>query len=234
MTGAEGAVVTFEGTVRNNTKGRADALPGLRMLREHGAQDDGPDRPGNRRRASDGPHSHGASPGPHADRRNQRGGDRHRPPPAAGFRGRARRHQPAEETRSHLEERALRGRRSLGGRRVGPEMYQWPARFRTARLPVGHSAPLYAPARAPCRSGAGRSYRQGQREPGPRDRHRKNQAGRTRGEAAKGGFRNPGQRRAPGDRRVRAADGSAAFRRAAGGYQRLHRQGTEVRRRFRR
>ena len=38
-TGAEGAVVTFEGTVRNNTKGRPRAVPGLRMLRADGAQD---------------------------------------------------------------------------------------------------------------------------------------------------------------------------------------------------
>jgi molybdopterin converting factor subunit 1 len=47
LRGEDGAVVTFEGVVRNNTQGPPDALPGLRVLRADGHQADGPHRPRN-------------------------------------------------------------------------------------------------------------------------------------------------------------------------------------------
>src|ERR1035437_6936844 len=63
-------------------QGPAHQVPGLRVLRIHGAQGDGPDRPRNRRHAPGGAGRHGASPGAPVDRRDQRGGNRHGAPPA--------------------------------------------------------------------------------------------------------------------------------------------------------
>ena len=72
------------------------------------------------------------------------------------------------------------------------------------------------------------------RQPGARRRHGQEPGGRACGRPPEGRFRGVRQRRAAGDRGLRAADRTAAFGRPAGGYQRLHRQGTEVRNRFRR
>ena len=119
LTGAEGAVVTFEGTVRNHTKGRSTRCLDYEcyesMALKTMAQIGLPDRP----RALGGTNRHGASPGTPADRRDQRGGDRHRRAPARRVRSLPGGHQPSQENRPHLEEGALHRRRSLGGRRVG-------------------------------------------------------------------------------------------------------------------
>ena len=136
LNGAEGAVVTFEGTVRNHTKGRATRCPGLRVLRSHGDQDDGPNRTRDRRRAPDRAGRHGAPPGTHVNRRNQRGGGRHRAASTSRVRGLARGHQPAQESGPYLEEGALCRRRGLGGRRVGREYCLSWRRSARARRPA--------------------------------------------------------------------------------------------------
>ena len=97
LQGVDGAFVNFEGVVRNNTKGRAtlyldyecyEAMA-IKMMAQHRRRD--------RRRAPDRPHRHGAPPGPHGDRGNQRRRHRLLAPPQARLRRRARGHQPAEE-----------------------------------------------------------------------------------------------------------------------------------------
>ena len=70
----DGAVVVFEGVVRNNTKGRPTDTFGVRVLRRNGARADGEDWPGDRVAIRRGASRYGTPARPLGDWRGERGG----------------------------------------------------------------------------------------------------------------------------------------------------------------
>ena len=103
-----GAIVTFQGTVRDNARGRRvlyleyDAYPAAaeKTLAYRSRRHHPPDRP-------------------RRDRRAQRRHRGRRPPPRRSLRRLPLRHRPHQGDRPHLEERSLRRRRNLDRQRGG-------------------------------------------------------------------------------------------------------------------
>ena len=124
----DGAVVVFEGVVRNNTKGRATKfldyecyeLMAQLTMRKIGLEIASS--------ACNYEDRHGSSSWTNGNQRYQRLNRCERSASQARVRRRLRGHQPSEEACAHLEEGAFRRRRGLGGRRMGrirpPEMNQ--------------------------------------------------------------------------------------------------------------
>ena len=104
LRGEDGAVVTFEGIMSNNTKGRPTRFLEYECYEAMAIKDDGPDRPRYRRRAAIGRIAmvHRLGRLRSVSQRCHRGC---RAASQAGVRGGARRHQPAEAHGPDLEER---------------------------------------------------------------------------------------------------------------------------------
>jgi molybdopterin synthase catalytic subunit len=231
LTGAEGAVVTFEGTVRNHTKGRAtrcldyecyQSMALKTMLKiglEIAAQ-----------------YEVGRIAMVHRLGRLLIGETSvaiivTAPASRAGLRRCAGSHRPAQEAGPHLEEGTFRGWRGLGGRRVGRQCSRG---WMNAKRPRPDS--IAAALAAVC---GGRCWRSRRRSSGT-DVNMvhviasvKNSKGELVG-ACKNRISNyPGQRRSAGDPGVRAADLAAFIHRFIDRRQRLHGKGLEVRDGFR-
>ena len=68
----DGALVVFDGFVRNNFKGQPNAISRIRSLRAHGVCENARDRRANSREVSDSPRRNRSSPGPARNRRDER------------------------------------------------------------------------------------------------------------------------------------------------------------------
>ena len=119
LTPEDGAVVVFEGVVRNNTKGRATKFldyecyepMALKIMAEIGLR--------YRRESRDHPNRHGSPSRANGYQRNQRPHCRERAASETCLRRGVRGHQPSEEAGPDLEERTFRRWRSVGGRGMG-------------------------------------------------------------------------------------------------------------------
>ena len=216
-------MVTFEGTVRNNTKGRRTLCLDYECYESMALKMMAADRPEIAGCPRSRARRHGAPPGPAADRRDQRRRDRHRAAPPPGLRGRARRHQPPEEDASPSGRRSTSWTAKSGWKESGID--DVPRRLCSCRAGGTVRRLLLAPQERPVI----RVDVDLVRVVATVKNHRRP----ARRRARQGRLRNLRQRSQAGDRGLRTPDRAAALGRPDDRYQRLHRQGTEVRDRFR-